>query len=192
MIIDISRYNRLVDFAKAKAAGLTEVIARIGVGFNGDPFYAHNIQRARDNGLIVGSYYVPKWGYDRALQVEICAASLDGIGWKQNGEVWIDCEVADGYGKDELRARIHDFLIDLQKCIRYRPGIYTAQWWWNPNVGMTTWAKDYALWVANYTAGPKPLMPAGWTTWLLWQYSETGTLPGVSGRVDLNRRSIPF
>lgn len=192
MIIDISRYNRVIDFKKVKLAGVTEAISRIGVGFNGDPFFGRNWRRAGDQGLICGAYYVPKWGYDVMLQVECCAAALDGVGWDHDGEVWLDCEVADGFSQAELRVRIQAFVTALEKYILVRPGIYTARWWWDPHVGNVPWAKYHKLWVANYTGAPKPLMPMGWTSWLLWQYSETGLVDGCPGRTDLNRRAIPF
>ena len=51
----------------------------------------------------VGAYYVPYWSYDQTMQVECLAAALDGAGWRQDGEVWIDCEVADGVYGTKLR-----------------------------------------------------------------------------------------
>jgi len=188
MIIDVSRYNRVIDFAKVKAAGVTEVISRVGVGFNGDPFFGRNYVRARALGLKVGAYYVPKWNYDTTMQVEACAASLDGAGWKQDGEVWIDCEVADGYTGAALRNAIYNFLTKLEATLHVRPGIYTANWWWTPRVGNTSWARTYQLWVAHYTTDIKPIMPLGWTKYAIWQYSESGRVDGVQGNVDLNRR----
>ena len=189
MIIDVSRYNRVIDFKRAKAAGVTEVISRVGVGFNGDPFFGRNYRRAKEQGLKVGAYYVPKWNYDAVMQAEACAAALDGAGWAQDGEVWIDCEVADGYSGPSLRNAVYNFLKVLETVIHVRPGIYTANWWWTPNMGNTSWAKTYNLWMAHYTTASKPLMPAGWTTWRIWQYSESGRVDGIPGSTDLNRRA---
>ena len=30
-------------------------------------------------------------------------------------------------------------------------------------------------------------LPSPWTTWTFWQYSATGTVPGISGAMDLDR-----
>jgi lysozyme len=188
MLIDVSRYNRIIDFKKAKTFGVTEVISRTGVGFNGDPFFGRNFRRAKLEGMKAGAYYVPNWTYDQAMQVEALGASLDGAGWAQDGEVWIDCEVSNGFAGTRLRQAIQGFMMAAEKALGVRPGIYTARWWWDPNVGLTSWAKTYSLWVANYTAAPKPLMPKGWTDWRIWQYSETGIVPGIPGSTDLNRR----
>jgi lysozyme len=32
----------------------------------------------------------------------------------------------------------------------------------------------------------QPKIPAGWTTWAFWQYSESGSVPGIQGPVDLD------
>ena len=189
MIVDVSRYNRVIDFSKLKAAGCTEVISRIGVGFNGDPFFGRNYSRARSQGMRVGAYYVPKWNMDCVMQVECCAAALDGVAWLPDSQIWIDCESADGYSGANLRASINNFLLRLEKVLAVRPGIYTANWWWTPYVGNVSWAKNYPLWVANYTSGSKPLMPVGWTKYAMWQYSETGHVDGIVGHCDLNRRA---
>jgi hypothetical protein len=44
------------------------------------------------------------------------------------------------------------------------------------------------LWFARWTtaASPTPL-PGGWTTWAFWQFTNQATVPGIPGRVDLNR-----
>src|SRR5262249_29965707 len=41
------------------------------------------------------------------------------------------------------------------------------------------------LWVANYTSGC-PKIPAPWTNWVFWQYSESGTTPGLTHAVDMD------
>ena len=33
----------------------------------------------------------------------------------------------------------------------------------------------YPLWVASYKTNPPPTMPAGWTDWKIWQYTDNGT-----------------
>lgn len=45
----------------------------------------------------------------------------------------------------------------------------------------------FALWVARY--GKEPQVAKQWQ---IWQYTSTGTLPGVAGAVDLNRSKYDF
>ena len=41
--------------------------------------------------------------------------------------------------------------------------------------------------MADYTAAASPTLPTGWSSWALWQYSSTGTVPGISGNTDLDQ-----
>jgi lysozyme len=46
------------------------------------------------------------------------------------------------------------------------------------------------LWVAHWTTGVAPIVPgANWggDGWTFWQYTSDGVVPGITGRVDLNR-----
>ena len=43
---------------------------------------------------------------------------------------------------------------------------------------------NFKLWLAQYSS--VPLLPAGWTEYFLWQYTDKGTVPGVTPPVDCN------
>lgn len=49
---------------------------------------------------------------------------------------------------------------------------------------------DMPLWIAMYPELPSnppfPRDQGGWTRWRMWQFTETGTMPGVNPPVDLN------
>lgn len=44
----------------------------------------------------------------------------------------------------------------------------------------------WGLWVADYSAHVGST-PVGWPTWDLWQYTSTGSIPGIQGNVDISR-----
>src|ERR1019366_5880374 len=64
------------------------------------------------------------------------------------------------------------------------PMIYTATGYWGPDVGSTAFGSD-PLWVANWGV-TCPALPTGWSNWVVWQYSDTGSVNGISGAVDLD------
>jgi GH25 family lysozyme M1 (1,4-beta-N-acetylmuramidase) len=70
--------------------------------------------------------------------------------------------------------------------------IYTSQYFWQTYMGGTTWfaANGYrSLWVASWHV-TSPKMPAsnwGGLSWTVWQYSSCGSVPGISGCVDVDR-----
>ena len=49
----------------------------------------------------------------------------------------------------------------------------------------------YPLWIADYGVA-EPTLPDGWSTWLLWQYSESGTVQGIGCPVDLDLVNGPI
>jgi GH25 family lysozyme M1 (1,4-beta-N-acetylmuramidase) len=72
----------------------------------------------------------------------------------------------------QMRAWIRAFINRIEAGIGRKPMIYTNTYWWNPCTGNDTSYRDHPLDIANY-AKRQPRLPAGWTTFALWQY-----LPG--------------
>ena len=81
------------------------------------------------------------------------------------------------------------FSAEVQARTGRAPYIYTPQGWWNPCTGGSAAMRKDPLWVPNYTTASSPAMPSGWTTWQVWQYTSTGTVPGIHdpGFTDLDR-----
>lgn len=75
-----------------------------------------------------------------------------------------------GLKPDQMQAWIHAFVGRIEAAIGRRPMIYTNSNWWNLCTGNDPSFGDYPLDIANYTKGP-PKLPAGWTTFTLWQYA---------------------
>jgi GH25 family lysozyme M1 (1,4-beta-N-acetylmuramidase) len=64
--------------------------------------------------------------------------------------------------------------------------IYTSPGMWHELVGRDAWwAKEFDLWVAHCYVD-EPTLPEPWEDWRVWQYSAEGSIPGISGNVDLN------
>ena len=67
----------------------------------------------------------------------------------------------------------------------YDTGVYM-----NLNTGYHTWdlskLADYAIWLSDPGPYPRFYYKADF-----WQYSFTGTVPGIGGNVDLNFRFLP-
>lgn len=46
------------------------------------------------------------------------------------------------------------------------------------------------LWLAQYNNRPYPKMPPGWSKYWIWQYSDSGSVVGIKGKVDLNKTDM--
>ena len=45
----------------------------------------------------------------------------------------------------------------------------------------------HPLWVAAYSEAAEPPVPAAWSKATIWQWSDTGSIAGISGDVDHDR-----
>ncbi len=84
----------------------------------------------------------------------------------------------------QLVAWIQEFVNRVKQRTGVEPIIYTAALWWQECVGNSTAFGSHPLWVASWTE--TPALPAGWSNWDLWQYSNKTSVPGITGDVDGN------
>jgi GH25 family lysozyme M1 (1,4-beta-N-acetylmuramidase) len=85
---------------------------------------------------------------------------------------------------EQLRAWIHAFVARIAAGVGRKPMIYTNSYWWDPCTGNDPSFGSYPLDIANYTKKP-PRLPAGWTTFALWQY-----LPGDPEKLANHDRDV--
>ena len=90
-----------------------------------------------------------------------------------------------GLSSNSMVSWIAAFKGEVQRRIHRRPAIYTSAGWWNQCTGGDGSFAGDPLWVAAYDVSD-PVLPAGWSTWTLWQYTSTGSVPGISGDVDVS------
>ena len=78
-VIDISKYQPVVDFAKVKESGVLGVIAKATQGTSGkDPKFAAHIKGAREAGLLIGAYHFATGG-DATLQADFFLDVAKGV-----------------------------------------------------------------------------------------------------------------
>ena len=102
----------------------------------------------------------------------------------------IDVELPDEWTGFSVVQRVNmilGWLRGVEAILGVRPIIYINNPMASTVLGNPAAFKGYLLWIANYTSHPAPAVPLPWTAWTIWQYTESGTLAGVSGQVDLNR-----
>jgi GH25 family lysozyme M1 (1,4-beta-N-acetylmuramidase) len=87
-----------------------------------------------------------------------------------------------GYTPSAMVGWIQAFLNEARAQTGRTPIIYTTANWWQQCTGnTTTFGKNgYLLWLASYGVS-NPALPAGWNGYTLWQYTPSGTVPGVNG-----------
>ena len=195
--VDVSTYQGTVDWAAVKDAGVDYVIVRAAYrGYETgkivpDDLYEQNIRGAVDAGLHVGVYL-----YSQALSEDEAREEADYLlglieGLPVDYPVVYDQEeyTADQARTDGLTGE-QATLNALAFCERvydagYIPMIYTNNDWAQNMYDMEQ-LDHYPIWYADYTAAPS--LTGGFA---MWQYTDSGQVPGVTGPVDLNLLFLP-
>ncbi|WP_141924802.1 GH25 family lysozyme [Haloactinospora alba] len=118
----------------------------------------------------------------------------NGGGWSGDGRTLppaLDIEHnpsgATCYGKSQpaMVDWIRAFSDEVKRLSGRYPVIYTTQSWWSQCTGDTgAFNRTNPLWIARWSSDPYPL--PNWPSHTIWQYTSTGSVPGVSGNVDRN------
>lgn len=180
--IDVSHYQGTVDWQQVAGAGIAFAFVKATQGVSSvDPQFAVNWPGVKAAGLLCGAYHFYEPGDDPQQQAEHFL-SVVSLGPGDLLPV-LDIETMGSQTASEIVQGIETWLGTVRSAIGQAPIVYTAPGFWN-KLGTTQFG-TYPLWVAEYGVSA-PKIPAGWASWTFWQCSETGTVAGVSGSVDLD------
>lgn len=189
--IDVSHWQGNIDWVQVAAAGKSFAIAKAteGVGYKDDK-YDRNKAGARGNGLKFGAYHFARPENNPVREADWFVDNAD----YEPGMLipTLDLERTGGRGPTGLTNWTKVWLARVDERLGVKPMIYMSPYFWRTNLNNTRWFADNGyevLWIAHWhVANPSP--PAdnwGGHGWTFWQYTSDGRVPGISGRVDLNR-----
>lgn len=191
MGIDVSEYQGTIDWNQVRSAGFDFAFIRIGYrGYrtgeiNPDDRGRENLEAARSAGLDIGVYF-----YAQAVSIEEaaeearwCLEFLDGY----------ELELPVVYDWEYVSADARTGQMDratLTECVQVfcdavaREG-YQGMVYFNPSVADTLLdleaLQEYPWWLAMY----KDEMDYPYRV-DIWQYTETGSVPGIEGDIDID------
>lgn len=183
--IDVSNYQGTVDWDMVKAAGIDFAILRVGPVYGKpDDSFERNAAECERLSIPYGVYY---YSYARSVadankEADRTLAWLGGH--HPSLPVYYDLE--DNYilqdpnfSKDKL-AQIAQAFCNRMEAVGFKSGIYANLNWLNNYLDSPS-LSGYDHWVAQYNwrcdyAG----------SYSFWQYSNSGNVPGVNGRCDMN------
>ena len=199
--IDVSKHNGSIDWEQVKKSGIQFAIIRAGYRGYGeagnmveDPYFVENMNGAIANGIKVGVYY-----YSQAITVdeaiEEAEATLRMI--QDNGfanslslPIVIDTERSSGRADSmtkEQRTTVVKAFCERIKQAGYTPMVYSNKAWLEDNLIMSE-LEQYEVWVAHYVKTDDPINnPTDYEgRYEIWQYTSTGSVPGINGKVDID------
>ncbi|WP_164860685.1 GH25 family lysozyme [Rhodococcus sp. X156] len=181
-----------VDWAKVKNNGreFAFVKSTEGVGYT-NPYFTKDWAAIKANGMVRGTYHyarpdrVPGSAAAQARYMVSVAGTMQGAG--ELAPV-LDLEDSGGLTPPELVAWARTWLETITSLTGRTPIIYTYPYFWRSAMANSTAFTKYPLWIADYNgaSAPKTPLPGGWTSWTFWQYTDRGTIPGVSTGVDIS------
>lgn len=189
IIMDVSRWQGSIKWDQVKASGKVDGVMLRALGTsNGkpyiDPTFGANYKGCTENGIPVGVYYYSTARTHCAADREL--AMLHGVlsGKVLGLPVAVDIEDAalSKLGKQTLTDLTAYALNEIQSWGVYAI-LYTGLNFAQNHLYMTGAAlKPFDVWLAAYRNNkPAPGWPFG-----MWQYTDSGTVPGIEKGVDLS------
>ena len=197
LVIDVSAYQGYIDWSKVKASGIDYAIIRAVTWSGGtsgfwvlDPFFEQNVVNAKNAGVKVGAYIYTYAFNDAEVAAEVnvflgSANKLKSMGYTFDLPVFVDYEynkILTNVTDYNERTRLLKLEMDMLFQNGYYSGMYMSTSWAQDNVNAAELqAQGYDLWIADYR---------GYNGWgdsvVMWQYTSTAQIAGVSGNVDMN------
>jgi GH25 family lysozyme M1 (1,4-beta-N-acetylmuramidase) len=207
--IDVSRFQGAIDWPTVASSGIKFAFVQASRGSGADctvkpgqcgadPMFATNRVAAESSGIRVGPYHRAFAAGSTAVDARADAIAeadvfLTGVASLQTGELVpvLDVETPfSGMTAVSLRTWIRVWVKKVTKRLGRKPMIYTNASSWGATGNTLEFAKaKYPLWVAEWGVS-RPSVPASnWAGhgYSVWQYSSSGTVPGINGKVDQDR-----
>jgi GH25 family lysozyme M1 (1,4-beta-N-acetylmuramidase) len=183
--IDVSGWQENIEWPSVPKATVGFVFAKATEGVD---YYSNQFQQQHDGakslGIPFGAYHYLDPSTDGGSQANHFLNATNGF----EGQLLpaLDVEITGGQSVDEIVGCMSDFLKVVDPTLKgKRTLIYTFWSFWQDTMGGRNDFSGHPLWIAQYpvryTPGMKASIPAGWTSAVLWQYADSGSVPGITG-----------
>jgi GH25 family lysozyme M1 (1,4-beta-N-acetylmuramidase) len=187
-----------INWSQVRSDGHTFAIVKATEGPTGgspytNPYFAADWAAVRANGMYRGAYHFAQPALPAAQSATDQASYfISAVGnTSEGGDLppALDLEVTNGLSPDDLIAWTQAFVSTVQSMTGRKPLIYFSPNFWKTNMKNTTAFNSYPLWIADWNGGNGPTLPlpGGWSSYTFWQYTSSGSVAGIQGRVDLSQ-----
>ena len=192
--LDVSRFQGEVDWERVKAAGYQFAMLRAGYGDDSvDGQFRRNASECNRLGLPIGAYWFcyaasPE---NAAQEADSCIRTVSG--YRLDYPVCYDIEQASAdYVEKQgvsftpaLAQSLVKSFCGRVESLGYFAMFYSNRSFYDTYLGAAL-AGRYAFWYARYTD------TFDGTDCGIWQYTSTGSVPGISGNVDLDLAYVDY
>lgn len=190
--IDVSRWNEEIDWERVKEQGIKYGIIRAGYRGSAtgvlveDWYFKKNMEGTKKAGIPVGLYFFTQATTEVEAVEEASMVLSLCKDYDITYPIFIDTERAGGKGRADTldkktRTAVCQAFCETIRSAGYQAGIYASKNWFLNNIDTSVLSDDIYIWLAEYgntvTYGDK---------YHIWQYTSSGRVLGIEGRVDLN------
>lgn len=192
--IDVSEFQGTIDWTKVKNTKVEFAILRCGYrGYTQgkiyiDDTFKYNMENAIKAGIPVGVYFFTE-AINEKEGIEEANFVLNLIkGYNVTYPIIVDTESVGGSGRADKISKakrteaINGFCTTIKEA-GYTPMIYANARWFTTHLDLIK-LTGYEKWVAHYTTFNNITDYDG--DYSMWQYTSSGKISGISGRVDMN------
>lgn len=197
--IDVSEFNGEINWQSVKNSGVQ--FAMIRCAYRGyrtgrivtDSQFENNIRNASAVGIKVGLYF-----FSQAVSISEAIEEANyavNLAKKYNCVTYpiaIDTEVSGAENHDgradglnvALRTNVMVAFCNQIQNLGYAPMVYASRDWLYNNLEVNR-LSNYETWLAHYTGNSSNKSDYKYA-YSMWQYTSSGSVPGINGRVDMN------
>lgn len=182
--IDVSDWQGYINYSEVKNSGIDVVYIKASQGNSiVDSYFRTNYDNAKANGLKVGLYHflTARSVEEAQQQAEYFTSVISGT--SPDCKLAMDFEVFGDLTNQQINEISFAFLQKVQELTGKEVIVYSDA----SNAANTfssELANTYPLWVAQY--GVTTPDTGNWSSYEGFQYSDNGTVPGISGFTDLD------
>lgn len=185
--MDVSGYQGNVDWPAAYKAGARFAYVKATEGTNyQNPYFAQQYNGSYKAGMVRGAYHFAQPNKSSGT-AQADYFIKHGGGWTADGKTMppmLDIEYNPngdkcyGLSSSAMTGWIKSFSSRIHQRTGRYPMLYTTTDWWKSCTGNSgTFGSTHPLFIARYASHVGPL-PNGWKYYTLWQYSDSGNVPG--------------
>lgn len=196
--IDVSRYQGTVDWAQVAAAGYegamlktvstNRKLSKRADGLYIDPTFDDNYKNAKAAGLDVGVYYYTYATSEAMADAELALVRQAVYGKELTMPLAVDVE------ENKLKklstldlTNVVAYALEKVEAMGFYSQLYTYTGY-GYELDMQRLAGRWDVWLADYTGKP----PAVTFKYNSHQHTSKGSVPGISGNVDLNVTTLNY
>lgn len=183
--IDLSTWQKQVDYKKLKDEGIEFVILQCGYGKNRnqkDDMFETHYKGCKEVGLKIGCYHYSCCSRleNAILEAQNCLEFIKGKEFDL--PIFYDLEEREtkNLGKEIITQLAINFCEEIKKN-GYDVGIYANLDWFKNYIDINK-VSNYKLWLAEWGVSK----PTANFDYYIWQYTSSGKVNGINKNIDLN------